>query len=141
MADIDGSGKPAIILAPLMGRDSSAKGNWMDGRPVRILAFPIPKDAIKGPWEPKVLSDSLHVVHNIWPLADRKQSILVACLQGVVRLDHDGKDPDGSKHLVIGRSDQKGGLVGASEVKPGRLLGNRQFVASIEPWHGNQVVV
>src|SRR6476660_3822004 len=32
MAEVDG--KPAIILAPLHGREATAKGNWMDGRPV-----------------------------------------------------------------------------------------------------------
>jgi hypothetical protein len=46
VAQIDG--KPHIVLAPLMGRDSTKERNWMDGRPVRILAFPIPKDPVKG---------------------------------------------------------------------------------------------
>src|SRR5262249_53769248 len=68
MAEIDGSGKPGIVLAPLMGRDSTQKNNWMDGRPVRIMAYPIPKDPIKEAWEPFVLNESLHVVHNLWPV-------------------------------------------------------------------------
>src|SRR6266849_4254121 len=32
-ADIDGSGKAALLSVPLMGRGSSAKNNWVDGSP------------------------------------------------------------------------------------------------------------
>src|SRR4051812_41930386 len=32
--DIDGTGRPALVLAPLMGRNATAKNNWMDGEPV-----------------------------------------------------------------------------------------------------------
>src|SRR5205807_7083560 len=28
--DLDGKGKPALVVAPLMGRNSTAKNNWMD---------------------------------------------------------------------------------------------------------------
>src|SRR5256885_2243207 len=118
MADIDGSGKPAIILAPLMGRDSSAKGNWMDGRPVRILAFPIPKDPVKGPWMPVVLSEELHVVHNFWPepLLDGRSNILTASYEGVsILFNGEGKWQSG--HLGDGNQSNPKGNRGSSEVK------------------------
>lgn len=143
MADIDGSGKPAIILAPLMGRDSSAKGNWMDGRPVRILAFPIPKDPIKGPWVPKVLSEELHVVHNIWfdlQRPDPDRAIAVASYEGISAIYRDaGK----WRTMPVGKGNQDNltGSRGASEVKVGRLIKDVPFIGAIEPWHGNQVVV
>jgi hypothetical protein len=137
MADIDGSGKPAIILAPLMGRDSSAKGNWMDGRPVRILAFPIPKDPVNGPWTPKVLSEELHVVHNIWPTSGSRLGAViwaasyegVSLITGKSNLMHEGNqaNPKGSR--------------GASEIKIGTFKDQPGYAATIEPWHGNQVVV
>src|SRR5205823_5544158 len=53
--------KPVIVLAPLQGREATAKGNWVDGRPVRILMYPIPKDPVNGPWKPEVISEELHV--------------------------------------------------------------------------------
>ncbi|HMF14387.1 MAG TPA: VCBS repeat-containing protein, partial [Gemmataceae bacterium] len=65
--DIDGSGKPHLVVAPLMGRNSTQKANWMDGSPVRILAFKIPKDPRKDRWEPEVVNENLHVVHNLCP--------------------------------------------------------------------------
>src|SRR3954454_4374626 len=52
--------KPAIVAAPLHGREATAKGNWVDGRPVRLLGYLIPKDPIRGPWVPTVLSEELH---------------------------------------------------------------------------------
>src|SRR5439155_22296251 len=80
-ADVDGSGKPALVVGPLMGRGSSAKNNWMDGQPVRVLAYHIPKDPVKDRWVPEVLDQGLHVVHNFWPIpsaSGKGQDILTA---------------------------------------------------------------
>ncbi|MFL5340228.1 MAG: FG-GAP repeat domain-containing protein [Gemmataceae bacterium] len=140
VADIDGSGRPAILLAPLMGRDSSAKANWMDGRPVRILAFPIPKDPTKGPWVPRVLNDQLHVVHNIWPTTDGGPVIWCASYEGVTVLANRNGQWF-SRHAGAGNQANPKGSRGASEIKVGKLKNGRHFVATIEPWHGNQVVV
>src|SRR5262245_19884817 len=43
-ADIDGSGKKALVSVPLMGRGSTQKNNWQDGEPVRIIAYRMPQD-------------------------------------------------------------------------------------------------
>ena len=140
VADIDGDGKPEIILAPLMGRDSSQKNNWVDGRPVRILAFPIPKDPVAGPWKPIVISESLNVVHNIWPITHKgKTEILAANYDGVHVI---AKRFDEWRTVKIGAGNQENpkGNRGASEVKSGRLRYST-FFSTIEPWHGNEVVV
>jgi hypothetical protein len=142
VADIDGSGKPAIILAPLMGRESTQKANWIDGRPVRLLAYRIPKDPVKGPWVPEVLNDQLHVVHNIWPTTDGdgKPVIWCASYEGATVLTRDGARWV-SRHAGAGNQANPKGNRGASEIKVGKLKSGRHFVATIEPWHGNQVVV
>src|SRR6516165_8657337 len=62
--DGDGDGKPALVLAPLMGRNSTQAKNWSDGEPVRLLAFRIPKDPTRDRWTPEVIDESLHVMHN-----------------------------------------------------------------------------
>jgi hypothetical protein len=138
MAEIDG--KPHVVMAPLHGRDATAKGNWMDGRPVRLLAYPIPKDPVNGPWEPKMLSEELHVMHNFWPIA--RGHILTASYEGVSWVvNAEGK----WRTIKIGEGNQANpkGNRGASEIKSGTLREKPQvqFVATIEPWHGNQVVV
>ena len=66
--DFDGTGKKRLVTAPLMGRESTYRLNWTDGRGVRISAYAIPRDPVRGPWVPEVLDESLHVVHNVSPV-------------------------------------------------------------------------
>ncbi len=67
-ADLDGSGKPVLLAVPLMGRDSSGAKNHMDGLPVRVLAYRIPKDPVRDRWPVEVIDESMHVMHNFWPI-------------------------------------------------------------------------
>lgn len=157
VADIDGDGKPEIILAPLQGRDCTAKGNWTDGRGVRIIAYRIPAKDPEKPesWKQTVLSDELHVVHNIWPFtpagANRPMSILVAGYEGYAAIM---LDPKATRHLTKvvhpGNQQNPKSNRGASEIKNGYYQkpdpntkdhSTGAFVATIEPWHGNEVVV
>lgn len=138
-----GDGKPYIVHVPLMGRDSTKEQNWIDGRPVRVLAYPIPADPVKGPWEPIVLSEELHVCHNFWPLPGKAKGapheILVTAYEGV----HLVKKVDSkwvTEKIGVGNQDNLKGNRGASEIKLGKLKQN-PYIATIEPWHGNQVVV
>ena len=139
------SGKPAIILAPLMGRDSSAKGNWMDGRPVRILAFPIPKDPVKGPWKPEVLSEELHVVHNILAGPDQAtgagMTILAASYEGVSLLAIAGGQVDHARESARATKRTRRAAAGPARSRWASSKERQPFIATIEPWHGNQVVV
>ncbi|QJW95497.1 FG-GAP repeat domain-containing protein [Frigoriglobus tundricola] len=145
--DIDGSGKPAIVHVPLMGRGSSAKGNWTDGKPVRIVALKVPaKDPEKKEnWKAQVLSDELNVTHNFCPgpgggFARKGRSVLVGSYEGVSTIYPEGPADKWTTKLMhaANQSNPKGSR-GASEIK---LSGdNRGVIATIEPWHGNQVVV
>src|SRR5438270_286582 len=67
-ADLDGSGKPALVVAPLMGEKSTPAKNWTDGRPVRLAAYHIPGDPGRDRWVPEVLDETRHVMHNFWPI-------------------------------------------------------------------------
>lgn len=142
-ADIDGTGKPALVSGPLMGRGATAKNNWMDGSPVRVTAYRIPKDPTKDRWVPEVLDESLHVIHNLWPVdrgRGKGKDILCASYEGVSLLS-----PHGEKwtrtHLGKGNQDNPKGNRGASEIKQGTLKSGKRFISTIEPWHGHQVVV
>jgi hypothetical protein len=142
-ADLDASGKPALVLAPLMGRNSTAAKNWADGVPVRLLAFRIPKDPTRDRWTPEVIDESLHVVHNLFPVpseSGKGSDLLTASYEGVTRFSHDGGKWV-ARRIGAGNQDNPAGSRGASEVKRGRLKGGKYFIATIEPWHGNQVVV
>ncbi len=141
-ADLDGSGKPVLLAGPLFGRNSTPAKNWMDA-PLRLIAYRIPKDPTRQRWLPEVLDESLHVMHNFWPIpaAGRKgMDVLTASYEGVHRISRQG-DKWVKHKLGSGNQDDPKGRRGASEIKMGKLAGGRQFIATIEPWHGHQVVV
>jgi hypothetical protein len=142
VADFDGTGKPQLLVAPLQGRDTSAKRNWVDGRPVRLLKYAIPADPIAGPWTPEVVDESLFVVHNVWPVAapGGKLGLLCASYEGVTELTRHGRNWM-AKKIHAGNQANPDSNRGASEVKTGTLGPDLPIIATIEPWHGNQVVV
>src|SRR5262249_35299830 len=143
-AELDGAGKAALISGPLMGRGATAKNNWLDGVPLRVLAYRIPKDPTRDRWVPEVLDQSLHVMHNFAPVpsaSGKGADILTASYEGVSLLT---RDPAGKwlrRHLGAGNQETPQGKRGSSEVKQGKLKGGRKVIATVEPWHGDQVVV
>lgn len=156
VADLEGDGKPEVIVAPLQGRGCTAKGNYTDGRPVRITAYTVPVEPTKPEsWKPVVLSEDLHVVHNVWPYTPpgwkKPMSVLAASYEGyaAVMLGADGRPPQ-TKVVHPGNQRNPKGSRGASEIKnghfarpdpAGRDRAAGAFVATIEPWHGTEVVV
>lgn len=142
-ADLDGDKKPELIVVPLLGTGSTKEQNWMD-RPIRVLAYKVPKDPFRERWVPEVLDESLHVVHNFWPVRrphGRTTSILFASHDGVQMLFRP-KNRWSLARLGEGNQANPKGNRGASEIKDGVIgKGPWEFIATIEPWHGHQVVV
>lgn len=142
-ADLDGSGKPQLVVAPIMGREATRQANWADGRPVRLLAYVIPADPVAGPWKADPFDQTLHVVHNIWPVGapgHKQVSLLAASYEGVTMFV---RNPSGRwDNFRPGEGYQEAplGARGASEAKDGTLKSNR-FIGTIEPFHGGRVVV
>ena len=140
-ADLDGDGRDELINVPLKGRNTTDP-NFMENG-IRILAYTVPKNPIKDEWPVRVISDKLHVAHNFWPTdfdGDGNIDILVASFEGVTLLE---RQSDGTwNHTQLGTGNQESQPSrGASEIKNGRLANGQQYIATIEPWHGFQVVV
>lgn len=157
VGDLDGDGKPEIVMAPLQGRECTAKGNWTDGRPVRILAYKVPVEPTRPEaWKPEVISDELHVVHNFALPATRRMykngeraeyELFTASYEGVTHYVPDGPPGRRVRPGELQRSrggDQSNPKAnrGSSEVTATRVKTwpDYNWVATIEPWHGNKVV-
>lgn len=133
-ADFDGSGKPVVVNAPLTGIRAE-KPDFRDQVP---LVYYRP-----GEWKRHLIGEENEgVMHGIdvydWD-GDGRDDILTASFSGIHAycLGQSGR----WRRLEIAKGDPSPWpRSGASDVTVGRL-GKRRFLASIEPWHGNQVAV
>ncbi len=140
-ADLNGDGKQELVVVPLMGRNTT-KPSFSE-HPVEILSFAIPADPVKDRWQPTVLNAELHVAHNFELIdfdRDGKLDILVVSFEGVHVLERQADGKWSKSHLGVGNQ-KTAPNKGASEIKLGRLANGQSYIATIEPWHGNQVVV
>src|SRR5262245_52706177 len=140
-ADLDGDGKQELIVSPLMGKETTAPNYAENGTP--LIVFKIPADPVKGPWKPEVICDDVHVTHNFQVTdfnGDGKPDILLVSFEGVQLLE---RQADGKwRRTRIGEGNQATSPnKGSSEIKRGKLTGGGDYLATIEPWHGHQVVV
>ncbi len=138
-ADIDSDGKEELIVAPLKGRDTTGPDFAENG--VRLLAFEVPKNPAKDKWESTVITDELRVMHNFWPVRiGGKTRLLTASFEGVNALYRRDDGAWSRVHLGVGDQESSPSR-GASEIRAGVLAAGKPYIATIEPWHGNKVVV
>jgi hypothetical protein len=141
-ADLDGGGKKVLVTTPLEGRGSTQKGNWGEAG-VRMEARHVPADATQSEWPTELITDALHVPHNFQVInvsGEKRPEILVASYEGVSLLSKSGDRWD-IAHLGEGDQSKPNTNRGSSEIKLGKLKSGTRYIATIEPWHGNQVVV
>jgi hypothetical protein len=127
-----------------MGRGTT-KPNFAEAG-VRVLAYSIPANPAQDRWPMRVLDEGMHVTHNFQPVdfdGDQDLDILCTSFEGVNLLTNDGTGKFMRK--VIGAGNQAATPErpnrGASEIKLGKLADGSRYIATIEPWHGHEVVV
>ena len=129
---MEGDGKQELVVAPLHGRGNKGP-NW-EGQGARILVYRVPPNPDRDSWPVEVADDSLHIVHNLIVTNfddDRQDEILTASREGVHVLKRLTKG--GWSKTLIGEGSP-------GEIKMGRL-GKTRYLATVEPWHGNSVVL
>ena len=133
-ADIDGSGNKVLLNSPLVGPAASSP-EYRDDVPIYWYR---PDD-----WTRRVVTDSEEgVVHGILatPWGDStRDSVLSASFLGVHA--HRFIDGEWIRSEVTNGDPNSWPLSGSSEVGVGRRGGATNFLTTIEPWHGGQVVV
>ena len=140
-ADLDGDSREELLVVPLFGRGT--RGPEFAETGVRILRYPIPADPVNDAWVPEVLNEELHVCHNFTATdlsGDGKLDLVVASFEGVSLLEQGEAGKWKCTRIGAGNQQTKPNR-GASEIKRGKLAGGKDYLATIEPWHGYQVVV
>jgi len=122
------NGKFHLIVVPLHGRNN--KGGEGDG--VKIIAYEYPKN-VEGAWSSVVLDNNMHMTHNLDVVASgpKSGSLYFGGKEGVrVIQNFAGKSSSVSAEKIEGME------YGAGEIRVGNSL-----LATIEPMHGNALVV
>jgi hypothetical protein len=151
-ADLDGSGRLGLVDVPLLGYgakapyyDVPAPLTWFETPEPLLRGHVSATDTGKGEWVPHLIDDSLTVVHGVLIMDwdnDGREEILTASFEGV-HLFHStgiGGDLHWTKTRLAAGDQGSTSRRGSSEIGVGRLDG-RRFLATIEPWHGEHVVV
>lgn len=132
---------PSLVVAPLKGRGTRPPG--FDQAAVRLLAFDPPPDPRQPNWDHRVLTEQLHVMHNFEASDlddDGRSEIIAASYEGVTWIRTDQPGEDALQRLGAGQQTPAPAR-GASEIRAGKLAGGIDYLATIEPWHGDKVVV
>jgi hypothetical protein len=120
-----------LIVLPLHG-EGNVNGV---GKGVNMLAFDIPENR-KGLWGYNMIETSMHMTHNFQPMEvpGRFVGLAVAGKEGV-QIFLNGADgwAASGNWMVPGQ--------GVGEIRMGTLGKNQLFSTSIEPMHGNSLVV
>ncbi len=133
-ADVLGKGKPQLVASPL---------NKTAGGGVRLMAFEIPAQPAFDQWRSTIMDQSLNRLHNHWHIASARDGLsetLTASQEGVHRIVFENGQWRSSL-LVPGGIGDTPDTSGAGEIKSGRLADGRDYLATIEPMHGTDVVV
>jgi hypothetical protein len=126
--DLKGDGKKVLLVAPMIGAKATPP-SYAENVPVYLYR--------PGEWKRELYTALPRgILHSITPVRwqGRGEQLMTADFLGIrVFLPHGP--------VEISKGDPREcPQCGSSEIKIGHL-GKRRFIAAIEPWHGNQVVV
>ena len=94
-----------------------------------MLAYSIPKDPLKDRWTPEVLDESLHVMHNFWPIpaaAGKGMDVLLPATKASVSCRASG-DKWSKSHLGTGNQDNPKRAAAPARSSMGKLKSGKQL--------------
>ncbi len=138
--DVDGDGRKELVVLPLHGRgnartDNNDANSWQ-GAGVRVLVFRPGANPLE-PWKSEVADDTLHIAHNLivtdFDKRNKGDEILTASREGVHVLRRNAKTGKWSREKIASGS--------PGEIKLGHADKKTRVIATVEPWHGNSIVI
>ncbi|MEJ2008348.1 MAG: FG-GAP-like repeat-containing protein [Acidobacteriota bacterium] len=151
-ADLDGDGRLELVDVPIVGAGSKTPDYSI---PSPMTWFQMPEALLVGhaqgtaqqgkSWIPHLIDETLTLVHGVLIMdwnGDGRDEILTASAQGVNLFESKGRGAnlEWTRILLTPGDRDSDRYHGASEIGVGKVNGQR-FLATIEPWHGNKVVV
>ncbi|MFI4848902.1 MAG: FG-GAP repeat domain-containing protein [Gimesia chilikensis] len=123
--------KFALVVSPLHG-----KGNKRgEGAGVKLIAYEKP-DNPRDEWQQTIIEDTMHVTHNLdpaqWIPSTQAEEILYAGHEGAMLLAYQNGKWSTQKFPLI---------EGSGEIRMGQLSADSPFIATIEPLHGDRLVL
>ena len=139
-ADLDGDGTCELVNLPLLGIGDSPENPSV---PLDLMQYTIPSDPRREGWPAEEIDTTLRLAHGLFVTRwddDLKDDILTASSEGLTYFQAVAQR---WKKNILATGHQAAVSVrkGASEVAVGRLSHPSRYLASIEPWHGQEVVV
>jgi hypothetical protein len=121
-----------LVVLPLHGVGN--KGG--EGQGVKVLAYEMQSN-VRDKWKTHLLDSSMHLTHNfdIASWKNNNNSLLIGGKEGIRVLQNDFQNAKG-KAEIIQRVQN-----GAGEIRVGKLPAGKKFIATVEPMHGQSVVV
>ena len=132
------AGRFDLVVVPLHGRGNDKNGA---GAGVRVLAYHMPADP-RAEWNTTVVQGTMHKTHNLDIIpapGDEAESLLLCGREGVVRLDQ--TDNGWKEQWIAQHPADSTELLGAGEVRYGAFSGGQPYVTTIEPMHGDKLVL
>jgi len=136
----DGKPRYDLVVVPLHGRGNKNG----EGAGVKVLAYQMPKNP-KDEWKTEVVCESMHMMHNLELFAPlytkfKGEAVFLGGKEGVTAAV---PRADGQWALVgtVQHGSYSPPLPGVGELRFSIRQLDRQFTATIEPMHGNSLVV
>jgi hypothetical protein len=129
-----------LIVAPLHGRGN--KGGA--GKGARIMGYEVPSDP-KGDWSRYTIDESFHKTHNFDVVRPGEGAsidydiIAIAGAEGLAFIVYE--DGAVKRMAPIGHEAGDPSHLGMGEIRAGNMTANDKYGVSVEPIHGNQLVI
>lgn len=141
-ADFAGDGSQYLVDAPIVGQGAKSPNYDI---PARLTAFKISGNPASNHWKSALIDHSLTVIHGFRIIDwnnDEYDDVITASFQGITlfQTQKESNKLSWKKFHLVSGNQKTSPSRGSSEIGVGQIDGER-FMATIEPWHGNQVVV
>lgn len=140
IGDLDGDGKPDLVAASIFGPESKPPIYAQDQAAVMVY-FPERKSP-ETSWRRELAGRQpvLHAIRVVDLDGDGVDDVLAAGNEGIVWMKR-AKDGTWSRRVLTPGAPGEAPKRGCSEIHVGKRADGRKFLATLDPWHGSQVVV